>query len=86
MQLDYVLITLSATAHSMQLLASRNQTVDTVHVALPLAYAINVASFDRCQWATLNMQIFVLLTLHLSIILDNAQLDTQLLYFTIRLL
>ena len=29
---------------------------------------------------------YVLLTVHLSIILDNAQLDTQLLYFTIRLL
>ena len=29
---------------------------------------------------------YVLLTVHLSIILDNDQLDTQLLYFTIRLL
>ena len=30
--------------------------------------------------------VFVLLTVYLSIILDNDQLDTQLLYFTIRLL
>jgi len=29
---------------------------------------------------------YVLLTVHLSIILDNDQLDTRLLYFTIRLL
>jgi len=29
---------------------------------------------------------YVLLTVHLSIILDNDQLDTHLLYFTIRLL
>ena len=30
--------------------------------------------------------LYVLLTVHLSIILDNDQLDTHLLYFTIRLL
>jgi len=30
--------------------------------------------------------VYVLLTAHLSIILDNDQLDTHLLYFTIRLL
>jgi len=29
---------------------------------------------------------YVLLTVHLSIIIDNDQLDTQLLYFTVRLL
>jgi len=29
---------------------------------------------------------YVMLTVHLSIILDNDQLDTHLLYFTIRLL
>jgi hypothetical protein len=29
---------------------------------------------------------YVLLTVHLSVILDNDQLDTQLLYFTVRLL
>jgi len=30
--------------------------------------------------------LYVLFTVHLSIILDNDQLDTHLLYFTIRLL
>jgi len=37
-----------------------------------------------CNKITANF--YVLLTLHLSKILDNDQLDTQLLYFTIRLL
>jgi len=32
------------------------------------------------------LDFYVMLTVHLSIILDNDQLDTRLLYFTIRLL
>ena len=39
------------------------------------------ASYD-----TVSTNFYVLFTAHLSIILDNGQLDTQLLYFTIRLL
>jgi len=47
--------------------------------------------FRRLQqklWITINLycSFYVLLTVHLSIILDNDQLDTHLLYFTIRLL
>ena len=34
----------------------------------------------------LHTLFYVLLTVHLSVILDNDQLDTHLLYFTIRLL
>jgi len=34
----------------------------------------------------LSADFYVLLTVHFSIILDNDQLDTNLLYFTIRLL
>jgi len=37
-------------------------------------------------WFTLYHFFYVLLTAHLSIILDNDQLDTHLIYFTIRLL
>jgi len=41
----------------------------------------------RCDTLTVAQLFFcVLLTLHLSITLDNDQLDTHLLYFTIRLL
>ena len=35
-------------------------------------------------WYTANYSFYILLTVHLSIILDNDQLDTHLIYFTIR--
>jgi hypothetical protein len=58
MQRDYVLIMLQATAPimGMQLRASRNQTIETVPVATPLAHAVNVAPIDGCEWATVTMQ------------------------------
>jgi len=40
----------------------------------------------RNIYANISPKICVLLTVHLCIILDNEQLDTNLLYFTIRLL
>ena len=37
-----------------------------------------------CVFANLTINIYVLLTVHLSISLDNDKLDAHLLYFTIR--
>ena len=49
-----------------------------------------VISFEKMyllvQSSDITLNFYVLLTVHLSIILDNDQLDTHLLYFTIRLL
>ena len=41
---------------------------------------------DTSRLRLISSLFYVLLTVHLSIILDNDQLDTNLLYFTIRLL
>jgi len=42
--------------------------------------------YSKTKQFNLTYFFYVLLTVHLGISLDNDQLDTQLLYFTIRLL
>jgi len=53
-----------------------------INAVKDLAYMCSVKGFRR----DIVTCFYVLLTVHLSIILDNDQLDTRLIYFSIRLL
>ena len=54
-------------------------------VSFSMGYFVLVSSVFIEERLTKPGSFYVLLTVHLTIILDNDKLDTQLLYFTIRL-